>query len=290
MTIAPPAAVAPRTDVSEAALRVAILDDLVASAIRRRTIRGERLIESAELLAYASDVHSPDVNEVVRARFGAGDAADAAIHATITMFAGRPFLWWVGEDDTPPDLSQRLDRHGVVFLDDIPGLAMDLADLEPASAVPGPTELEIRPVLDAPAMDAFHSVLIQGFPEDFADSTAEVEVGASSKRVAIESDYREPNGLPTRWLGIADGRPVTTTRLHTSAGVAGIYAVVTAAAARRRGYGAAITRHALQVARDGGLRIATLQASSAGLGIYERIGFRVLCRFRLHEWRPPGDR
>ena len=290
MTIAPPAVIAPRTDVSEAALRVAILDDLVASAIRRRTIPGERLIETAELLAYASDVHSPEVNEVVRARFGADDAADAAIEAAIGMFAGQPFLWWVGEDDTPDDLSQRLSRHGVVVLDDIPGLAMDLADLEPASAVPAPPELEIRPVLDAPMMDAFHSVLIQGFPEDFTDSTAEVEVGASRKRVAIESDYREPNGLPTRWLGIADGRPVTTTRLHTAVGVAGIYAVVTAADARRRGYGAAITRHALQVARDGGLRIASLQASSAGLGIYERIGFRVLCRFRLHEWRAPADR
>src|SRR5260370_236411 len=83
-----------------------------ASALRRPTIRGGRLMESAELLAYASDVHSPDVNEVVRARFGAGEAADAAIDATITMFAGRPFLWWVGEDDTPADLSRRLDRHG----------------------------------------------------------------------------------------------------------------------------------------------------------------------------------
>jgi len=290
MMIAPPVGVAPRTDVSEAALRVAILDDLVASAVRRRTIPGERLIETAELTAYASDVHSPDVNDVVRARFGAGDAADAAIDATITLFAGRPFLWWVGEDDTPADLSERLSRHGVVLLDDIPGLAMDLADLEPASAVPAPEELQIRPVLDEPTMDAFHGVVVQGFPEDFADSTAEVEVGASSRRVAVESGYREPNGIPTRWLGTVDGLPVTTTRLHTAAGVAGIYAVVTATDARRRGYGAAITRHVLQVARDGGLRIATLQASSAGLGIYERIGFRVLCRFRLHEWRPGGER
>ena len=139
-------------------------------------------------------------------------------------------------------------------------------------------------------MDGFHSVLIQGFPEDLADAPAEAEVGASSKRVAAESDYREPNGLPTRWLGSVDGRPVTTTRLLTAAGVAGIYAVVTAGDARRRGYGAAITRHVLRAARDGGLRIATLQASSDGRGIYERIGFRVLCRYRLHEWRPTADR
>jgi len=286
--VPPPVAAVPRTDTSAAALQAAILDDLVLSAIRRRTIPGERVIVTRDLTAYMSDVHSPDVNEVVKARFG--DMVDAAIDATIALFAGRPFLWWVGEDDTPVDLSQRLDRHGVVFLDDIPGLAMDLADLEPAAAFPAPTELAIRPVLDAPTMDASHSVLIQGFPEDFADAPAEAEVGASSKRVAAESDYREPNGLPTRWLGTVDGRPVTTTRLHTAAGVAGIYAVVTAGDARRRGYGAAITRHVLHVARDGGLRIGTLQASSDGRGIYERIGFRVLCRYRLHEWRPTADR
>ena len=290
MTVAPPVFVEPRTDPSEAALRAAIHDDLVASAIRRRTIPGERLIETAELVGYASDVNSPDVNEIVRARFGAGEAADAAIDATIALFAGRPFLWWVRADDEPADLSARLERRGVIFLDEIPGMAMVLTDLEPPHAAPAPPELEIRPVLDAPTMDAFHSVLIQGFPEDFADSTAEREVGASSRRVADESGYREPNGLPSRWIGTVDGRPVTTTRLHTAAGVAGIYAVVTADDARRRGYGEAITRHVLHAARDGGLRIGTLQASPAGRGVYERIGFRELCRFRLHEWRPAGVR
>ena len=146
MDVPLPVAAATRTDTSPAALRAAILADLVLSAIRRRTISGERVIVTPDLTAYMSDVRSPDVNEVVRARFeggdsagvypggghamDAGDAVDAAIDATIALFAGRPFLWWVGEDDTPVDLSQRLDRHGVVFLDDIPGLAMDLADLE----------------------------------------------------------------------------------------------------------------------------------------------------------------
>ena len=33
-----------------------------------------------------------------------------------------------------------------------------------------------------------------------------------------------------------------------------------------------------------------LQASSDGRGIYERIGFRVLRRFRLDDWRPTRDR
>ncbi|HEX2753823.1 MAG TPA: hypothetical protein VHM48_00070, partial [Candidatus Limnocylindrales bacterium] len=51
-----------------------------------------------------------------------------------------------------------------------------------------------------------------------------------------------------------------------------------------RGYGEAITRRVLRVARDGGLRIAVLQAFPAGRGVYERIGFREQGRLRLHEW------
>ena len=275
-----------RTDVSPEALRAAIRDDLVLSALRRRSIPGERIVHTGELSAYVSDLDSPDMNIVADARLGDGDAADRSIAATIELFDGRPFLWWVGEDDTPSDLGDRLNRVGVGYLDDVPGMALDLADLAGPRDAPPPAELRIEPVLDRAAIDAFHGVLMQGFPEEFGDHAVHAAIAEASLRGAIETNYREPHGLPTRWLGTVDGTSVTTTRLHTAAGVAGIYAVVTAAAARRRGYGEAITRHVLHVARDAGFRIATLQASSEGRGIYERIGFRERYRCRLHEWRP----
>jgi ribosomal protein S18 acetylase RimI-like enzyme len=176
-----------------------------------------------------------------------------------------------------------------VFLDEIPGMAMDLADLTSAATAPTPPDLRIEPVLDAAGLDGFHAVLTHGFPEDWTDESAVVSVAQGARDLAAATGYREPNGVPTRWLGIVDGRAVATTRLHTTAGVAGIYAVVTIEDARRHGYGEAMTRHVLHAARDAGLRIATLQASPAGRGIYERIGFRELCRFRLHEWRPAPD-
>jgi ribosomal protein S18 acetylase RimI-like enzyme len=277
--------IAVRTDTSPAALRAAIREDLVLSALRQRKIPGERTVRTAELAMYRCDLPSAEVNVVADARLGDGDAADRSIAATIELFGGRPFIWWVGDDDTPADLGERLNRLGVGYLDDVPGMAMDLADLAEPGDAPPPTGLRIDPVLDPVAIEAFHAVLIQGFPEDFIDDGVQTAIAAASLRTATETNYREPNGLPTRWLGTVDGTPVTTTRLHTGAGVAGIYAVVTAADARRRGYGEAITRHVLHAAREAGLRIATLQASSAGRGVYERIGFRERCRYRLHEWR-----
>jgi GNAT superfamily N-acetyltransferase len=278
-----------RTDTSESALRAAIQDDLDGSGVRPRALPGERIVRTPTLVAYLSDVPSADANEVVRARFGGGPAADDAIEDTIGLFDGRPFVWWVGPDDEPADLSARLSRRGIVFLDDIPGMAMDLADLSVVAQPTAPMGFTIEPVLDATALAAFHAVLSHGFPEGWTDEAATAVIAAGTLRRAEATGHREPNGLPTRWLGSIDGRPVTTTRLHTGAGVAGIYAVVTVDDARRRGYGAAITRHVLLAARNAGFRIAVLQASVAGRGLYERLGFREYARYRLHEWRASPD-
>jgi ribosomal protein S18 acetylase RimI-like enzyme len=265
----------------------AIVDDHRVSGTRRRNLPGERVVDTPTLLAHVTEVNSPDVNMVARTVFGGADApdVDAAIDDAIARFGTRPFLWWVGPTDEPPNLADRLRAHGLVFLDDIPGMAMDLADLGDPADAPPPAELAIRPVLDAPDLAAFHSVLTHGFPEDFEDDTATRMIMAGTASVAAEIGYREPLGPATRWLGTVDGRPVATARLHTGAGVAGIYTVITVGDARRRGYGEAMTRVALHAARDAGLRIATLQASEAGRGIYERIGFRELCRFQLFEGR-----
>jgi ribosomal protein S18 acetylase RimI-like enzyme len=291
VTIEPPPPAPIRTDLSDDALRDAIVDDLRRSAVRRRGLAGERVVQTPSLLAYASDVNSADANEVAGARFGGEDTPDVdrAIQDAIALFGGRPFLWWVGPDDEPADLSERLSAHGIVFLDEIPGMAMDLGELSGEAESPPPPELDIAPVLDAAGLRDFHAVLTHGFPEDWTDEAAIAAISAGAGLVAAERDHREPNGVPIRWLGPVESRAVATTRLHTAAGVAGVYAVITIEDARRRGYGAAMTRHALLAARAAGLRIGVLQASAAGRGIYERIGFREHCRFRLHEWRPMPD-
>jgi GNAT superfamily N-acetyltransferase len=286
-----PAAVAIRSDLSPEALVAAILDDFRVSATRRRALPGEQVLDRPAILAGRCDVSSPDVNHVVRARFGGADEpdVDAAIDSAIGFFAGRPFLWWIGPDDEPADLADRLAARGLDFLDVVPGMAMDLAELADEHEASPPAELSIAPVLDRADLDAFHGVVTHGFPEDWTDESAVRAVMAGTATTAAETAYREPFGVPTRWLGRVDGRPVTTTRLHLGAGVAGVYTVVTVADARGRGYGTAITRRALLAARDAGLRISTLQASDAGRRIYERIGFTSYCEFRLHESHPTRE-
>ena len=84
------------------------------------------------------------------------------------------------------------------------------------------------------------------------------------------------------YTGYLDATPVATAQLFAQDGVAGIYLVGTTASARNRGFGEAITRHALEEAATLGCTLASLQASPMGLPVYERIGFEQVADYRTY--------
>jgi predicted acetyltransferase len=58
-----------------------------------------------------------------------------------------------------------------------------------------------------------------------------------------------------------------------SGSTAGIYWVATKPTARRRGLGAVVTTAAARIAFDDGADVVVLQATPAGVPVYERLGF-----------------
>lgn len=75
-----------------------------------------------------------------------------------------------------------------------------------------------------------------------------------------------------------DGKAIGETAVLEGAGVAGIYDVEVLPEFRRRGIGSALIHAALRYARKRGLKLAVLGATGLGAGMYERAGFREVCK------------
>lgn len=185
---------------------------------------------------------------------------------------GATAFWWIGPASKPEGIGALLERQGLKAMGSVPGMTATLATIDDhEDSIEG---FEIRKVEGA-AMRALWG------------RTAAIGTGFSDKAVArmekVEATIDDPRyAEQTRYLGFLDGEPVASSALVLDSGLAGIYAVATIAAARKRGIGRAMTLAPLLEARSRGVETGILQASSAGFPIYAKMGFREVCRYHLY--------
>ena len=267
------------TDTSPAGMRWAIEENFWESWLGLCKSPRVEVMESEEMIRFATGLPLAPFNEVMRARLDERNV-DRAIEQAIEYFAGKklPWCWAVEESATPPDLPDRLVARGLVEDAPEPGMAMDLR-LLPESAG-GPKGLAIEKVAGKELGGEYAEVLAAGFglPETIARGFAEI-----TSEVPPSADVRVSG-----YLGRLEGLPVATSLLVAAGGVAGIYNVTTLAPYRGRGIGAAVTVAPLLEARSSGYRIGSLQASQMGYGVYERLGFREYYRIRQFVWMAGG--
>lgn len=199
----------------------------------------------------------------------ADEKADAVIDATLAELRARgaPFMWWVLPGSRPADLAERLAMRGLTPDAPWPGMTVR-TDRVTAPPVP---DLEIRRVASE---------------EDFRrylDIFGPILAPSEAFRAVFEAGARgigfDPDAPEVHFLGLLRDEPVGTASLLTAGGAAGIYNVTTIAQARGRGIGAALTAAAVRAGRERGMEFATLQASTMGRPVYERLGFEFVCDF-----------
>ena len=96
--------------------------------------------------------------------------------------------------------------------------------------------------------------------------------------------------LPFRtYLAYLNGKPVGTSQLFTSGGVAGIYNVTCLPEARGQGIGTAVTHAPLQDACAMGYKVGILQASELGYPIYRKLGFEDFGKLSVYLWEDDFD-
>ena len=267
-----------------------LLAALEADSIGTRVLGGD-LPSSPHLDADAAWVEGsamdPYVNTVVSARFEP-EAADRRIADIVAAYDAlpSPFVWWRAPFHTPNDLASRLERAGLYAIGEAAAMAMDLSTLGPAPAVEG--RFEIRGVTDIEGLDAYMALLNVEPPADGAPPLYPPEKAQRMRDTLLPRLAAEP--APLRVLGYLDGQPVATARVSLAGGAAGLYAVTTLKEARGHGYGAAVSHACLATGRDLGYRIATLQATDMGHGIYRRLGFVEQFKYTIHIHVPGGAR
>jgi ribosomal protein S18 acetylase RimI-like enzyme len=217
----------------------------------------------------------PLFNSVMRANLAPGDM-EGAIAGVIARGRSRgvPLLWWTGPSSIPVDLGERLVAAGFTHVEDAPGMAADLQDL-PGGFQPVPG-LVVEQVTDVDALRDWCTAMCAGYemPAEFGETYYDCLINLSL----------DPRAPLRHYLGRLDGEPVATASMLLDAGVAGIYDVSTAPAARRKGIGAALTMRPLQDAVAAGYRVGILHSSTDGLSLYRRLGFREYCAISQYVW------
>jgi len=230
---------------------------------------------SPVLWRWWSPVAHPWFNAAYSLKPPSGDET-ALIQETLEYFRSRgrrSITWWLAPEVETSAWGAQLEANGWKAMTDLPGMAADLNAMNEDLRLPD--GLEIIRVEDSQTMDIWTSVFIPGFelPEAWMPDMLEMmlALGMGSEMI--------------NYLATVDGEPVATSTIYFGAGAAGIYCVSTLPEWRGRGLGAAVTLLPLLEARSQGYQVGVLQSSEMGYKIYQRLGFREVCKMSHYYWQ-----
>lgn len=260
------------TDLSESSLRTAISANWADYYRQLGRSPSAELHDDAHLSWMLTGAQSFFLNVVMRSELPS-DRADEVIEKAIDHFKAKNITdvsWW--PDPHTPELGQYLLRHGLTFAAGGLGMAADLNAVP--DRVPKPSNFKIIQVTDKATLKVWSRTSSLGFGMPNPDNRVLAQILAD---VVFDPAWRT-------YLGLLNDRPVATSQLLMSSGVAGVYSVTCLPDARNQGIGAAITVATLLEAQSMGYRISILQASPLGAPVYRRLGFKDYGRLNEYHW------
>ena len=203
---------------------------------------------------------------------GAGELIDNALDHFKSLNIRK--LSWLAEEGVKASvLKKHLEARGLTFRESFAAeMAIDLAKLNENARAN--EDLEIIPVEDNEVLKQWIHVATSGF--GISPEVEEIWYDFFAETV-FDNPFRT-------YLALLDGRPVGTSQLFTSGGVAGVYNVSSIPEARGQGVGSAITLAPLIEARKRGYHIGVLQASSMGYNVYRKLGFDDFGKLSVFLW------
>jgi GNAT superfamily N-acetyltransferase len=189
-------------------------------------------------------------------------------HIKILVNSGNaPSQWFLGPASYTPELVKTMNINGFVYMGSWPGMAVDLDKIN--TNFSGPNDLRVEEISDKNSLLQFEQVV----------STAMFGGGVLGVDL-ITGLYGDEN--IHLYLAFLNDKPVATTLLFTSAGIAGLYLISTLPEYRNMGIGKKITLAPLLGAKQLGYKIGGLFATELGEKIYSRLGFKKYCDFDIY--------
>jgi hypothetical protein len=193
------------------------------------------------------------------------------------------FNWWVGPGDTPVDLGERLERHGLALA----GVASKMVKLglDDLGHIPSNPRLTIEYLdgTDEAALEDAYRVLEVGFnwpPEMKERARAEDRLRYQNPQIRREE---------FNYLARIDGQPVGSARLNLRGGVAYLGGAATLPEFRGQHIYSTLLRYRLQVAREKGYHLALIDAEPMSRRVVVRYGFVERGKTHIYGWMPVMD-
>lgn len=248
----------------------------VAAAEKVETVH--RAWMQAHAVVAGMEVHSSDQltwmrgpgvgwsNAAVRVRL-ASATADARLGAAFGRSSadGRGFGVWVSDLALPSDLPGRLTRFGFRCRKRFPGM---LADLALIPNIPLPAGVDVRPVDD-------YSVFLRHPHPYFGPITSRIRKFELERLAQLDESHQD---AIVNLMCVRDSVPVGAATILIRGQVAAFFDVGVLEAERGRGIGTGLIVAGSSLARERGAREAVLLASGMGYSVYQRAGFREICR------------
>lgn len=245
----------------------------IISFVRR--LPRSQIIDIPELLLADSGWPTAHFNKICRLNTHGIRLEESVIlavrHFTAQM---RPAAWLLGPRTGLEYADDTLCQNGFQFIGDETAMCLNIEKYHTTpSQVVGLNILKAR---TAPDLGDFATVL--------ASSLSRPDIVIRAVYAEVFDDFNGNQEI--HLVGRAGERAVATAEVYLDGAVAGIYSVATLASHRGRGFGNAMTKAAINEAKQHGAKIAVLHASNMGRSLYERLGFEAVGLLREYIWFP----
>jgi hypothetical protein len=231
----------------------------------------------------SGDAH-PGSNFVGGIRWSS-EEADTRIEETIAYHRERNigFQWVVSPYDAPSDLTERLEKHGLVLAGD--AATMGRSGLDNLEDIPTNPDLQVDIWKgdDDKLVGSVAYILKVCF--NWSQEQVDQRMPGLVERVRDER-FRERE---INYLGSLNGQPVALGRLELKSGVAYLGGAATLPGFRGQKVYSTLLRRRMEAAHARGYHLAAINAEPMSRRIVKQYGFKEYARMYIYGWMPVMD-